>query len=203
MSDQTAKDKKMERIEQYRERIRELLGEDFPVDGGFATAVIRHKGVEYTVGQRAANAYDALAALNVGLALMQYELEVEVGPTSTSTTVPAGSGQKPVAPAGPAVSGSPAPQAGGNGRAGEMKTDRMPVETIVLASGGENPRWVVKGGKYKRYGVTCWPEVLDAWSVTGLDPMTENRIEGGWMAIFSLKDDGRPDKVIKFVPASG
>jgi hypothetical protein len=48
---------------------------------------------------------------------------------------------------------------------GAQKMDGLPsieVETIELASGGEHPRWVVKGKPFTKFGITCWPETLEA-----------------------------------------
>ena len=219
---------KMERIEKYRARVHDLLGEDFPADGGFASAKVYHQGIEITVGQRARTMYDALAALTVGLGLAQYELQVSVktpdappaskpekapaspqstqGGASTTSTPVAG----PVkAPAGPAVAaGGPAvvspgvaqlaPAGNGGGQAGTIE---FPVEVIIFGQGGAHPYWIVRGGIYKKRGVMVWPEVLEKWGVQGLDPMSENQIETGWVAVCSKNKNGNPDKVIEFVPA--
>lgn len=80
------------------------------------------------------------------------------------------------------------------------------VDRIQLAAGGEHPRWVVKGGNFKKFGVTCWPEVLQAAGLTEvLDPMKENKPRGRWLAHYVLRenDDGRlvPDKVTELVKA--
>lgn len=80
------------------------------------------------------------------------------------------------------------------------------VEKIQLAAGGENPRWVVKGGNFKKFGVTCWPEVLEAAGIAAaLDPMKENAPKGRWLAKYTERenDEGRlvPDKVTELVKA--
>lgn len=76
------------------------------------------------------------------------------------------------------------------------------VDSIQLASGGEHPRWVVKGGNFKRFGVTCWPEVLEAAGILDkLDPLKENTPSGNWTAHYQEKtgEDGnpKPDKVLR------
>jgi hypothetical protein len=74
------------------------------------------------------------------------------------------------------------------------------VENIKLASGGEHPRWVVQGGNFKKYGVTCWPETLkEAGILEKLDPMKDNPPSGNWIAHYIKKVDGSPDKVVKLV----
>src|SRR3970282_2245542 len=50
------------------------------------------------------------------------------------------------------------------------------IESIQLAAGGDHPRWVVKGGKFKKFGVTCWPETLEAAGISEkLGPLTDNK----------------------------
>lgn len=80
------------------------------------------------------------------------------------------------------------------------------VERIQLAAGGEHPRWVVKGGNFKKFGVTCWPEVLQAAGLAEvLDPMKENKPRGRWTARYVERenDEGRwvPDKITELVKA--
>jgi len=80
------------------------------------------------------------------------------------------------------------------------------VENIKLASGGDNPRWVVQGGNFKQYGITCWPEVLEeADLLQYLDPMKDNPPKVSLKAYYLLKtnDKGKevPDKVVKVVKA--
>jgi len=80
------------------------------------------------------------------------------------------------------------------------------LESIQLAAGGDHPRWVVKGGKFKKFGVTCWPETLEAAGIADkMDPLKENKPKGHWVAKFSERknEEGRwvPDKVISLVKA--
>lgn len=72
------------------------------------------------------------------------------------------------------------------------------VENIKLASGGDNPRWVVQGGKFKKFGITCWPEVLEeAGLLEKLNPQKNNPASPGWVAYYTLKEDNKPDKVVR------
>ena len=78
------------------------------------------------------------------------------------------------------------------------------VESIQLAAGGEHPRWVVKGGKFKKFGVTCWPETLEAAGIADkMDPLKENKPKGHWVAKYSERqnEEGKwvPDKVLALV----
>jgi len=99
----------------------------------------------------------------------------------------------------------PPQQANGNGgqqaQGGDEKS--FAVESIVLASGGEHPRWVVKGGNFLKYGVTCWPETLEAAAipVSKLDAVGVNTPKIPLMAVYVEKanDEGKlvPDKVVR------
>jgi len=76
------------------------------------------------------------------------------------------------------------------------------VESIVLAYGGEHPRWVVKGKPFTKFGITCWPEQLEAAGLLDkLDPQGVNTPKAKWRAYYIEKanDAGeyRPDKVVK------
>lgn len=88
--------------------------------------------------------------------------------------------------------------ANGNGHGGEKSFE---LESIQLAAGGEHPRWVVKGGKFKKFGVTCWPETLQAAGIADkMDPLKENKPKGNWLAHYVERqnDEGKwvPDKVV-------
>jgi hypothetical protein len=81
------------------------------------------------------------------------------------------------------------------------------VESIQLAAGGDHPRWVVKGGKFKKFGVTCWPETLDAAGIADkMDPLKENKPRGNWVAKYNERqnDEGKwvPDKVVSLAKTS-
>ena len=80
------------------------------------------------------------------------------------------------------------------------KNPTIQVSNIKLASGGEHPRWVVQGGNFTKFGITCWPEVLeDAGIAEHLDPLTDNLPEGQWLAYYIENAQGKPDKVTKLV----
>lgn len=81
------------------------------------------------------------------------------------------------------VYGTPPPA-----KADDGELESIEVDSITLASGGEHPRWVVRGGWATKHGITCWPEVLkDAGILEGLDPMQENKPKGKWIAWYSQK----------------
>ena len=86
---------------------------------------------------------------------------------------------------------------------GNYPGDTFAVENIKLASGGEHPRWVVMGGNFTKFGVTCWPETLkDAGILDKLDPLKDNKPSGNWTAHYQKKVDGKPDKVVKLTKAA-
>jgi hypothetical protein len=60
----------------------------------------------------------------------------------------------------------------------------------------------VKGGNFLKYGVTCWPETLEAAGIADkLDPLKENEPSESWLAHYTERqnDEGRwvPDKVVR------
>ncbi len=99
---------------------------------------------------------------------------------------------------------SPVPNGSASGALGGEAAPALKVfevESIKLAAGGEHPRWVVKGGNFKKFGVTCWPETLEAAGLRGLDPLKDNQPQGAWLAHYNERqnDEGRwvPDKVLR------
>lgn len=102
---------------------------------------------------------------------------------------------------------NPAPEAEENGEDSEARNGKsFEVESIKLAAGGDHPRWVVKGGKFKKFGVTCWPETLEAAGVAEkLDPLKDNKPKVQWLAHYTERqnDEGRwvPDKITRLVKA--
>lgn len=178
---------KKARIADYRKWIQESLGSEA---WGYAEAEIVYDGVTYRIGQAASTAYDALDALATSVKFMQKELGVSGVQVTTSGGTPLSIKIKtPLTSSGEASTSTPVADAG-----------VMPVETIKLGAGGENPYWIVKGGSWKKHGVICWPEVLEqAGLLKGLDPFKENRPGGGWQARYIKKENGNPDKVVQFV----
>jgi hypothetical protein len=96
-------------------------------------------------------------------------------------------------------------QEGGENGDGQKSVSRngksFEVESIKLAAGGDHPRWVVKGGNFKKFGVTCWPETLEAAGIAEkLDPLKDNKPKGNWVAHYNERenDEGKwvPDKVV-------
>jgi hypothetical protein len=92
----------------------------------------------------------------------------------------------------------------GSRETGTRNGKEFEVQSIQLAAGGDHPRWVVKGGKFKKFGVTCWPETLEAAGIAEkMDPLKENKPKGNWVAKYSERqnDEGKwvPDKVMNLI----
>ena len=71
------------------------------------------------------------------------------------------------------------------------------AERLVGSTSGDKTYFKVQGGKFSKYGVTIWPEVLEAagFNPDQLDPKTTYDLTG-YTAYYSLKDNGKEDKVI-------
>jgi len=73
--------------------------------------------------------------------------------------------------------------------------EQFEASELVATINNGKAYWKVKGGKYTQYGVTVWPEVLQAAGFADdLDPMQTYSLNG-YMATICFKDDGKVDKV--------
>lgn len=80
----------------------------------------------------------------------------------------------------------------------------LTFEAEILAASVNDGKtyWKVKGGQFSKYGVTVWPEVLQAaiqsgalWDVEGeLDPLQTYPLSG-IIAHYAVNDKGQPSKV--------
>ncbi|MCL5429286.1 MAG: hypothetical protein M1347_05735 [Chloroflexi bacterium] len=123
-----------------------------------------------------------------------------------SPSLRSGSGQAPGGSLGTGSKQEARSLADGANGTGHRPGKTFELESIQLAAGGEHPRWVVKGGKFKKFGVTCWPETLEAAGIAeALDPLKENKPKGHWVARYTERqnEEGRwvPDKVTQIVKA--
>jgi hypothetical protein len=55
--------------------------------------------------------------------------------------------------------------------------------------------WRVKGGEFQKWGVIVYSEVLDAAGLTERMNPLKPFAEGGWVATYTLKENGKPKKV--------
>ncbi len=72
------------------------------------------------------------------------------------------------------------------------------MEATVTA--GKQPLWKVKGGKFTEYGVTIWPEVLEAAGLGGQDVSQVISLVG-YIAYYELNENGNPKKVVNLAKA--
>lgn len=78
-----------------------------------------------------------------------------------------------------------APKPAANSPAG-WPAGEFPAETLVCNISDGKPSWRVKGGRFAKYGITVWPEVLTA---AGMDPKKLSTAEtydlAGYTAFYS------------------
>lgn len=102
-------------------------------------------------------------------------------------------------PAQPTQPGQPA-TANGNGQPVSVTApaggEIIPAEEMTATINDGKTYWKVKGGPYRRWGVTIWPEVLEAAGLTNLDPTKPVNL-AGYIAHVAMKDDGKPNKVTR------
>lgn len=110
------------------------------------------------------------------------EVEARANPERVAASQP----QQPQAQAGP-------PVAGGQSFAAEKLTASMNEGKTY---------WKVKGGRFLKFGVTIWPETLQAAQQAGLILSGDGELNpalaydlSGWVAHYSLTDEGKPQKV--------
>lgn len=77
-------------------------------------------------------------------------------------------------------------------------TKTFAASELSISVNDGKPYFKIKGGKFTKYGVIIWPEVLEAagYDVNALDPMQTYNLNG-WQAIYSTKEDGKPEKVVE------
>lgn len=69
---------------------------------------------------------------------------------------------------------------------------------ILVASVTEGKvYWKVKGGHWSKYGVSIWPEVLDAAQLTDLDPTQQYSLTHFKTAVYINNEKGQPSKVLQ------
>lgn len=72
------------------------------------------------------------------------------------------------------------------------------AKTMEATINGGKAYWKVKGGKFDKFGITIWPEVLEdaGFNLEELDPMKVYQLDA-YVAAYTLKEDGKPDKIVK------
>jgi hypothetical protein len=70
------------------------------------------------------------------------------------------------------------------------------TEAISVSVNNEKKFFKVKGGKYSKFGVTVWPEVLHAVGMNVENAEAKEYPFPGYKATFVMNDKGKPSKVI-------
>ena len=135
--------------------------------------------------------------------LVEYfkKLENEFNIQPTRKPKPNGNGSQNTVP--PQPTGAPQPVA--PQPTGEPLIDAMDLyfaaETMeATVTAGKQPLWKVKGGKFTEYGVTIWPEVLEAANLGGQDVSQVISLVG-YLAYYELNENGNPKKVVNLSKA--
>jgi hypothetical protein len=78
------------------------------------------------------------------------------------------------------------------------------AEKLAATVNGGKVYWKVSGGRFSKFGVTIWPEVLNAACATGmiacddeLNPMHEYDLTG--LTACYVENDGKPQKVTRLI----
>lgn len=81
---------------------------------------------------------------------------------------------------------------------GVQTTGSFAAETLSATVDDGKAYWKVKGGQFQKFGVTVYPEVLEAagFDVDNLNPLKPVDL-AGWTALYSVKESGKPQKVVR------
>jgi hypothetical protein len=106
---------------------------------------------------------------------------------------PGGNGRKPASAPPPPTQEETTSDNGGGDLVQETET--FAAQRLIGATSGDKTYWKLRGGIYTKYGVTIWPETLEAAGLHNLEPRQEYDLTG-YSATVSL-EGGKPKKVIK------
>lgn len=96
------------------------------------------------------------------------------------------------APANVPPPAQPQPQqASGNGSG-----QSFPAKTLTATVADGKTFWKIKGGMWEKWGITVYPEVLAEAGFGELNPLQTYDLTN-WTAHYSLKEDGKPQKVTR------
>lgn len=80
----------------------------------------------------------------------------------------------------------------------ETAVHALAVEQMTATVADGKVYWKVKGGQFQQFGISVWPETLEA---AGFDPEALNPMKPvdltGWTAHYITKEDGKPKKVVR------
>ena len=74
----------------------------------------------------------------------------------------------------------------------------FPAQELSATVNDGKAYWKVKGDRFQKFGVTVWPEVLEAagFEVETLNPLKPVDLTG-WMATYVVKENGMPQKIVR------
>lgn len=70
------------------------------------------------------------------------------------------------------------------------------VDNITATVSDGKAYWRVKGGDFQKWGVAIYPEVLEAAGLNNINPLVPYT-EPGLVAYYSVKEDGKPKKIVR------
>lgn len=73
--------------------------------------------------------------------------------------------------------------------------DFFNAETLTATVDNGKAYWKVKGGRFQKWGVAIYPEVLEAAGIEA-DPLQPQSL-AGWVAHYQTNDKGNPKKVTR------
>jgi len=79
-------------------------------------------------------------------------------------------------------------------------TKTFPASSLTATIADGKTYWKIKGGRFEKWGVTIWPETLDAAGFAALDAAKPYNL-GGWTAEY-VEKEGKPDKVVRLYRAA-
>lgn len=79
----------------------------------------------------------------------------------------------------------------------QFDTELLNCEIKLDGNGEPKQFFKIKGGMYKKYGITVWPEVLTAAGIPIGKLVAQDYNLVGYRADFVLNDKGKPSKVVK------
>lgn len=193
--------------------------ESLPEAAGSATAmIVGFGGAEVLVTARGVSidvAYDSLAAklerlFDAGcFPVKRYTSEYDVPGADRDTIptvqapVPEPVETKPVVQ--PTIVSQPIPVPVQAGQQAQPTQPAQPLATFFTAefmeatTRGGKEYWKVYGGPFVKYGVTIWPEIMEAAGLIGLDASARINVSG-WTAEYVVNERGNPQKVVAMHP---
>lgn len=79
-------------------------------------------------------------------------------------------------------------------------SESFPCKVLSATVDSGKAFWKIKGGRFEKFGVTVYPEVLAAAGFATLDPLKQYDLTG-YTATYALKEDGKPAKVTALAKA--